>query len=69
MIFPGSTWHRGVDLIAVERAASGRGVCPELTDDELRYAADVMTSAGESAEEISERLGVTTRTVIRWRQR
>ncbi len=68
MIFPGSTWHRGIDLIAVERAMSGRGGCPELTDEELRYTADEMTSAGMSAVVIGERLGIAARTVTRWRE-
>ncbi len=64
---PDSTWHRGIDLIAVERAMSGRGPCPVLTDEEKRYACREMTGAEMSAREIAERIGVAERTVTRWR--
>lgn len=66
-MLPGSTWHRGVDLVAVERAMSGRGPCPDLTEDEVRYAVGEMTKASWSAVQIAERLGVAERTVTRWR--
>jgi DNA invertase Pin-like site-specific DNA recombinase len=65
-MFPGSTWHRGIDLIAVERAMSGRGPCPELTDEEQQYAAKAMAEAGHSIRTIAERLGISDRTVSRW---
>ncbi|WP_327123739.1 helix-turn-helix domain-containing protein [Streptomyces sp. NBC_01727] len=63
----GATWHRDVDLIAVERFMCGVPPVPELTEDEQRYAAVVMTQAGVGGEEIAERLGVAARTVTRWR--
>ncbi|MFI5629145.1 hypothetical protein ACIA8E_07155 [Streptomyces sp. NPDC051664] len=63
----GATWHRDVDLIAVERFMSGVNPLPELTEDEQRYAAVLMTQAGVGAEEIALRLGVAARTVTRWR--
>lgn len=66
-MLPGATWHRGVDLVAVERAMSRRGQCPELTEQEQRYAIGVMTDAGWSASEIARRLGISARTVTRWR--
>lgn len=64
----GATWDRGVDLVAVERAALGRGSCPPLTDAEKRRAVAVMTEAGKGADEIAQRLGMTDRTVTRWRR-
>ncbi|WP_433859910.1 helix-turn-helix domain-containing protein [Streptomyces kronopolitis] len=67
-MFPGSTWHRGIDLIAVERAVRSWGLCPELTEDEQRYACREMTEAGMSAAVIAERLGIADRTVTRWRE-
>ncbi|WP_338057894.1 helix-turn-helix domain-containing protein [Streptomyces murinus] len=66
-MLPGATWDKGIDLIAVERAASCRGVCPDLTEEERRRAVLVMTEAGEGAEVIGSRLGLTSRTVSRWR--
>ncbi|QKW07003.1 hypothetical protein HUT18_11910 [Streptomyces sp. NA04227] len=68
MMFPGSTWHRGIDLIAVERALSGRGPCPALTEEEQKYACREMTEAGMSGSVIAQRLGVADRTVTRWRE-
>lgn len=64
----GATWHRGIDLIAVTRVLEGEGPLPELTEDELRYAVVVMTDRGLGAQEIADRLGVTQRTVVRWRR-
>lgn len=32
----GATWEKGIDLVAVERAASLRGVCPLLRPEEAR---------------------------------
>ncbi|WP_371799117.1 hypothetical protein OG963_14950 [Streptomyces sp. NBC_01707] len=63
----GATWHRDVDLIAVERFIRGALPVPELTEDEQRYAAVAMTQAGVGGEEIALRLGVAARTVTRWR--
>ncbi|WP_433916898.1 helix-turn-helix domain-containing protein [Streptomyces sp. NBC_01744] len=63
----GATWHRDVDLIAVERFMRGVPPVPELTEDEQRYAAVLMTQAGVGGEEIAQRLGVAARTVTRWR--
>jgi DNA-directed RNA polymerase specialized sigma24 family protein len=68
VIRPGATWHRGIDLIAIERAMSLRGMCPALTDEEQRYAVEEMTAAEWSAEEIADRLGMSSRTVTRWRK-
>lgn len=65
---PGATWHRGIDLIAVERAMGTEGPCPALTDEELRYAVVEMTAADWSASAIADRLGIASRTVTRWRE-
>lgn len=62
-----ATWHRGVDLVAVERVKAGDYPLPELTEQEQRYAVVVMTQAGIGAEVIAERIGTTDRTVTRWR--
>ncbi|MFD4315066.1 helix-turn-helix domain-containing protein [Streptomyces sp. NPDC058548] len=56
-----------MDLVAVERAALCRGVCPPLSEAERRRTVQVMTEAGKSAVEIAERLGMSDRTVTRWR--
>lgn len=64
---PGATWYRGIDLIAVERAMSRRGLCPAMTEQEQRHTVGEMTKSGWSAPEIAARLGVSTRTVTRWR--
>ena len=42
-------------------------LCPELTEEEQRAAERAMTEAEWSAEDIAERLGVSARTVTRWR--
>jgi hypothetical protein len=65
---PGATWHQGIDLVAVERAMSRRGRCPKLTEEEVLYAVAEMTAAEGGAEEIAERLGLSSRTVTRWRK-
>ncbi|WP_228976724.1 helix-turn-helix domain-containing protein [Streptomyces sp. DH12] len=63
----GATWHRDVDLVAVDRAVRGDSPRPELTEREQRYAVVVMTRAGYSGEAIAGRLGILERTVVRWR--
>ncbi|MEW2631593.1 hypothetical protein AB0903_08030 [Streptomyces sp. NPDC048389] len=64
----GATWHRDVDLIAVERVMRGAQPLPVLNEAEQRYAVVVMTrDADLGAEEIGERLGIAARTVVRWR--
>ncbi|MET9321914.1 helix-turn-helix domain-containing protein [Streptomyces sp. NPDC003038] len=63
----GATWDKGIDLVAVERAASLLGECPPLQPDEVLRAVRVMTEAGRSAETIADRLGICARTVTRWR--
>ncbi|MBT2492328.1 helix-turn-helix domain-containing protein [Streptomyces sp. ISL-96] len=63
-----ATWHKDVDLVAVERVMRGDYPLPELTEVEQRYAVVVMTrDADLGAEEIGERLGIAERTVTRWR--
>ncbi|MFC9341414.1 helix-turn-helix domain-containing protein [Streptomyces sp. NPDC057020] len=63
-----ATWHRGVDLVAVERVAAGVHPTPELSEEEQRYAVVVMTRGGLSADVIAERIGTAERTVTRWRE-
>lgn len=65
-MFPGATWDKGIDLVAVDRAASGLGPCPELTEDEQRRAVHVMRDAGWGAVATGKRLGISERTVGRW---
>ncbi|MEU6929027.1 helix-turn-helix domain-containing protein [Streptomyces sp. NPDC046374] len=64
----GDTWDKGVDLVAVERAASLRGECPPLQPEDVRRAVQVMTEGGQSAQVIADRLGMCDRTVTRWRE-
>ncbi|WP_086860337.1 helix-turn-helix domain-containing protein [Streptomyces milbemycinicus] len=65
---PFATWHRGLDLIAVERVVRGVLPLPELTEGEQRHAAVLMTTDMEMpARAIAARLGVSERTVTRWR--
>ncbi|MFD3608976.1 hypothetical protein ACFWXA_13045 [Streptomyces atroolivaceus] len=63
----GDTWDKGIDMNAVLRAASLRGKCPPLNEDEQRRAVQVMTEEGKGAVEIGARLGMADRTVTRWR--
>ncbi|WP_228994761.1 hypothetical protein [Streptomyces sp. DH8] len=63
----GDTWEAGVDLVAVERAASWRGACPVLQPAEVLHAIRVMTERGDGEEGIARRLGVSARTVTRRR--
>ncbi|WP_158834990.1 helix-turn-helix domain-containing protein [Streptomyces sp. NRRL S-350] len=62
----GATWHRGVDLVAVRRALSMRGPCPELSEEEQRYAVVEAARTGVPGPAIAERIGVADRTVTRW---
>ncbi|WP_432001548.1 helix-turn-helix domain-containing protein [Streptomyces sioyaensis] len=66
-MFPGATWDRGIDLVAVQRAKSDPGPCPDLTDEEQLYVCREMTGEGKSASAIAARLRVAERTVTRWR--
>ncbi|WP_086777045.1 hypothetical protein [Streptomyces griseus] len=56
-----------VDLVAVERAASLRGECPELQPDEVLEALRVMAGRGMSDVAIGRRLGLSDKTVMRRR--
>lgn len=67
MIPAGATWHRGIDLVAVDRVLRGAPPLPELTEEEQKEAIRLMTEAGLSASVIAGRLGVTPRSVVRWR--
>lgn len=55
-----------VDPVAVRRAADG-DLTLRLTRRELINATAYLTRHEYSADEIAERLGVTERTVVRWR--
>jgi hypothetical protein len=61
------TFWRGLDLVAVARAAGRRGHLPDLDDDERRIAALVMTENSVPAEEAARRVGTNDRQVSRWR--
>ncbi|MFC9604617.1 helix-turn-helix domain-containing protein [Streptomyces niveus] len=66
-MWPGATWHADIDLVAVDRAMTGHLPRPVLTDGEQRYAIREMTAAGAIAKDIARCLGITERTVTRWR--
>lgn len=55
-----------IDEIAVERAVAGDPV--GLTESELHEAFRRQADKGHSDESIAARLGVTSRTILRWRQ-
>jgi DNA-binding CsgD family transcriptional regulator len=57
--------NRGLDEIAVERALAGDKLA--LTIEERRLVVDVLTRKGVTARAIAERLGITTRSVVRHR--
>ncbi|MEU6628352.1 hypothetical protein ABZ905_08670 [Streptomyces parvus] len=63
----GDTWVGDVDLVAVERAASLRGDCPELQPAEVLEAVRVMAGRGMSDVAIGRRLGLSDKTVMRRR--
>lgn len=67
MIPVGATWHRGLDLVAIDRALSGVPPLPVLTEEEQRHAVARGTERGLSTEELAERLCLAPRTVTRWR--
>lgn len=58
-----------IDLVAIHRALTPGAHVPHLERHELAYAVHLLTADGCSAREISKRLGVTSRTVTRWRAR
>lgn len=64
----GDLWENGIDMAAVERAASMRGKCPPLTELEQRRAMVLMTELGVAEKDIAARLGLASRTVARWRR-
>lgn len=57
----------GIDLIAVYRLLSDTGPRPVLARHEQLYATHVLTAEGRSITDIAELLGVTSRTINRWR--
>lgn len=59
---------REIDPVAVERALRGEADV-DLTKTEIRHVIPLMTENGMSAKRIAEVLGVTPRTVVRWRAR
>ncbi|MFD8774550.1 helix-turn-helix domain-containing protein [Streptomyces sp. NPDC059916] len=63
----GATWHRGIDLIAIERVMAEWGPWPSLSEEELPYACREMSAADIPVPVIAERLGISERTVTRWR--
>lgn len=63
----GDTWVCGVDLVAVRRAVCDPGPCPDLRPQEQAQAIVDMAAAGQSDLTIAVRLGMSERTVYRWR--
>lgn len=66
-MFPGDTWHRGVDLVAVERIVSGAHPYPDPASLEEAEQLEVVRRFQGPAHVLAERLGVQERTVVRWR--
>jgi len=62
---PYATYVGGIDLVAVERVLSGTLHHSNLSREELLYAARNSTG---SAKSVGRRLGVTEKTIIRWRE-
>ncbi len=58
--------HHDIDEVAVERACQGDRTVP-LNGAELAAAFHYLTARGCSASQIAGRLGVSDRTVKRWR--
>jgi hypothetical protein len=58
-----------VDPVAVRRAVEHAGRAGPLTSAERTEAAHTMSRRGHSDSQIADRLGVSDRTVLRWRQR
>jgi len=54
-----------IDQIALQRVLNGKSA--ELTRAEQMEAARLMTERGDSAEQIGAQLGVSGRTIVRWR--
>ena len=60
---------RVIDLVAVRRTVDNPGVSPPLNRAERTMAVRALAAAGASDPQIADRLGVSDRTVLRWRQR
>lgn len=60
---------RVVDMVAVRRALDGRNQATGLTAPERSVAVRTMAARGQTDPQIADRLGVSDRTVLRWRQR
>lgn len=61
-----ATYARGIDWIAVERAASGTLDPDDLTDGERREAALLMRRAGVGRRTVARRLGVPETRLQKW---
>jgi hypothetical protein len=60
-----ATYVRGIDLVAVDRVLDGSLHHSKLSPEERLYAARNSTG---SAKSVGRRLGVTEKTIIRWRE-
>lgn len=58
-----------IDMVAVRRTLDGDPRGPDLTAREKTLAVGVLAARGTSDPQIADRLGVSDRTVLRWRQR
>ena len=69
MNHPTTIRYRGhtIDLIAIGRHYTDSWPLPTLSEPEQEYAARILTQAGLSALHIADRLGISSRTVVRWR--
>lgn len=66
---PTTIRYRGhtIDLVAIGRHYAGTWPLPSLSEPEQEYAARILTRAGLGAFTIADRLGISPRTVTRWR--
>lgn len=57
-----------IDLTAIQRILDDQAPAPNLTRSEALYAAGLLTADGHTAASIADRLGVSSRTIVRWRK-
>jgi hypothetical protein len=68
-VAPVPTLDDDIDLVAVERALGGESPPVQLTDAEARFAWQLIHDPDTEiyAAELADLLGVSSRTVVRWR--
>ncbi|MYX33452.1 MULTISPECIES: helix-turn-helix domain-containing protein [unclassified Streptomyces] len=64
----GDTWRRDVDYVAVRRVVDNDLPLPVLQPKEQRVAAELIFQAEVDDKDAARRLGISERTVARWRE-